>query len=66
MTTVPMLSADLHFRGFSKATIHPERKQPERFDYDRQLHLHVEPHARQLHALRRRWTRCSPSPTTAW
>ena len=33
MTTVPNVSADLHFRGFSKATIHPERKQPERFDY---------------------------------
>ncbi|SPE36603.1 Tetratricopeptide TPR_2 repeat protein [Candidatus Sulfopaludibacter sp. SbA6] len=33
MTTVPMTAADLHFRGFSKATIHPERKQPERFDY---------------------------------
>ena len=28
-----MLSADLHFRGFSKPTIHPERKQPEQFDY---------------------------------
>jgi hypothetical protein len=26
-------SADLHFRGFSKATIHPRRKQPESFDY---------------------------------
>ncbi|SPF32746.1 Tetratricopeptide TPR_2 repeat protein [Candidatus Sulfopaludibacter sp. SbA4] len=34
MTTVPLTAADLHFRGFSKATIHPERKQPERFDYD--------------------------------
>jgi hypothetical protein len=33
MTTVPNVSADLHFRGFSNATIHPERKQPERFDY---------------------------------
>ncbi len=33
MTDVPMTTADLHFRGFSKATIHPERKQPERFDY---------------------------------
>jgi hypothetical protein len=33
MTNVPNVSADLHFRGFSKATIHPERKQPERFDY---------------------------------
>jgi hypothetical protein len=25
----------LRFRGFSKATIHPERKQPESFDYAR-------------------------------
>ena len=33
MTPVPMLSADLHFRGFSRAYIHPQRKQPERFDY---------------------------------
>jgi len=33
MTAVPIASADLHFRGFSKATIHPERKQPEMFDY---------------------------------
>ena len=24
---------DLRFRGFSKATIHPQRKQPESFDY---------------------------------
>jgi Tfp pilus assembly protein PilF len=27
-------SADLHFRGFSKPVIHPERKQPENFLYD--------------------------------
>ena len=33
LTSVPMLSADLGFRGFSKAVIHPERKQPEMFDY---------------------------------
>ncbi len=33
MTALPIESADLHFRGFSKATIHPERKQPEMFDY---------------------------------
>jgi hypothetical protein len=33
MTVAPMMSADLHFRGFSKATIHPQRKQPEQFDY---------------------------------
>ncbi len=33
LTTAALLSADLHFRGFSKATIHPLRKQPEQFDY---------------------------------
>lgn len=33
LTTAALLSADLHFRGFSKATIHPQRKQPEKFDY---------------------------------
>ena len=35
MTTLPLTAADLHFRGFSKAEIHPERKQPERFDYQK-------------------------------
>ena len=33
LTAAGLLSADLHFRGFSKAKIHPERKQPEQFDY---------------------------------
>ncbi len=33
LSTAPVLSADLEFRGFSKPTIHPQRKQPERFDY---------------------------------
>lgn len=33
LADVAMTSADLHFRGFSRATIHPERKQPESFDY---------------------------------
>ena len=33
LSTVPAMSADLQFRGFSKPTIHPQRKQPERFDY---------------------------------
>jgi len=33
LTTAPMLSADLQFRGFSRPTIHPQRKEPERFDY---------------------------------
>jgi hypothetical protein len=32
-TTVPLLSADLHFRGFSNARIDPARKQPEQFFY---------------------------------
>jgi hypothetical protein len=54
LTEIPMTSADLHFRGFSRATIDPERKQPEAFDYQAvQLYFHVEPHARKLHALRR-------------
>ena len=35
LTEIAMSSADLHFRGFSRATIHPERKQPESFDYQR-------------------------------
>lgn len=30
---LPIASADLHFRGFSAARIHPERKQPELFSY---------------------------------
>jgi hypothetical protein len=33
LTRIPMASADLHFRGFSRATIDPARKQPETFDY---------------------------------
>ncbi len=33
LSTAPVLSADLQFRGFSKLTIHPQRTQPERFDY---------------------------------
>jgi hypothetical protein len=33
MQTAPVQSAALRFRGFSPATIHPERKQPERFSY---------------------------------
>ena len=34
LTNVPMTTADLHFRGFSRVSIHPERKQPERFFYE--------------------------------
>ncbi len=33
LTEIPLASADLHFRGFSRATIDPQRKQPESFDY---------------------------------
>jgi len=33
LTAAPLISADPHFRGFSRATIHPQRKQPEQFDY---------------------------------
>jgi Flp pilus assembly protein TadD len=34
ITRLDAASADLHFRGFSKIVIDPERKQPERFLYD--------------------------------
>ena len=33
MTDLHATSAELRFRGFSRAVIHPERKQPERFIY---------------------------------
>ncbi|HEX3746680.1 MAG TPA: tetratricopeptide repeat protein [Bryobacteraceae bacterium] len=33
LTAIPMSTADLHFRGFSHATIDRDRKQPESFDY---------------------------------
>lgn len=33
LTTVTAVSADLQFRGFSRPTIDPQRKQPEQFDY---------------------------------
>ena len=33
LTQLSLSSADLHFRGFSRATIDPQRKQPESFDY---------------------------------
>jgi hypothetical protein len=32
--TVPLRSADLHFRGFSAARIDPERKQPDTYSYE--------------------------------
>jgi len=35
LTTMAADLADLRFRGFSHVTIHPERKQPEAFDYSR-------------------------------
>ena len=34
-TPVPLTAAGLHFRGFSEAKIHPQRKQPDTFLYDR-------------------------------
>jgi tetratricopeptide (TPR) repeat protein len=34
-TLIPFDSAALHFRGFSETRIHPERKQPDTFFYDR-------------------------------
>src|SRR6185369_141883 len=33
LTAMDADSADLRFHGFSKATIHPQRKQPESFNY---------------------------------
>lgn len=33
LSDVPMSRANLRFRGFSRPSIHPERKQPETFDY---------------------------------
>jgi hypothetical protein len=33
LTPIDAESADLHFRGFSKPVIHPQRKQPEGFEY---------------------------------
>ena len=33
LTELEPATADLRFRGFSRPVIHPERKQPERFDY---------------------------------
>jgi hypothetical protein len=35
LTDIPAESAGLRFRGFSTPVIHPQRKQPEGFDYDR-------------------------------
>jgi hypothetical protein len=35
MSEVPLAQADLRFRGFSTVMIHPQRKQPEWFDYSR-------------------------------
>jgi tetratricopeptide (TPR) repeat protein len=34
LTTAPSLSADLHFRGFSRPKIDAQRLQPEQFDYE--------------------------------
>jgi tetratricopeptide (TPR) repeat protein len=34
MTRLALADADLHFRGFSQASIDPQRKQPEEFHYD--------------------------------
>jgi tetratricopeptide (TPR) repeat protein len=39
LTPLDPASADLHFRGFSTPVIHPERKQPEAFDYARPMPL---------------------------
>ena len=39
MTPIGAQAADLHFRGFSQPTIHPERKQPESFDYSKRMFI---------------------------
>ncbi len=39
ITAMDARAADLHFRGFSTPVIHPERKQPEQFDYARAMPL---------------------------
>jgi hypothetical protein len=39
LTTIEAGAADLRFRGFSTPEIHPERKQPESFDYQRRMPL---------------------------
>lgn len=39
MTTIEPGVAELRFRGFSTPEIHPERKQPESFDYQRPMPL---------------------------
>jgi tetratricopeptide (TPR) repeat protein len=38
-TAIDPSTADLRFRGFSTPTIHPERKQPESFNYQRPMPL---------------------------
>ena len=50
---VPLVSASLHFRGFSESHIDPQRKQPDTFFYDRvNSGLFLESHARALHQVR--------------
>jgi len=39
MTRIDASNADLHYRGFSTPTIHPERTQPESFEYARPMPL---------------------------
>jgi hypothetical protein len=39
MTAMDASAVDLHYRGFSTPTIHPERRQPETFDYARLMPL---------------------------
>ena len=39
MTRLDASAGDVHYRGFSTPTIHPERKQPETFDYAHQMPL---------------------------
>ena len=52
---IPFDSADLHFRGFSETRIHPARKQPDTFFYDRVSSASFwNPNSRALYKIRTR------------
>ncbi len=66
MTRLPLDAADLHFRGFSKPLIHPQRKQPEQFDYSTVSFTSMWNPTPGLYTRYGPSKRCWPSPTTAW
>ena len=54
LTSLTPEHSDVHFRGFSPSHIHPQRKQPEYFDYaNPTTDFLLESDARQLHTIRR-------------